>query len=612
MKFICKFSNFLWLTLLTVSCNNDINKNWEAKLDDIIERSVIQNGPGGVVGVFQGNDPLYIKAFGYADIDLQKENTPNTLFDIASCSKQFTAASIIILSENGKIDLDNPIQSYFPEFIIEKPIPIRSLLTHSSGIHDYSEMLLLARGRSESSSYSKQEILETIFNQESLSFNPMTDQNYSNSNFVILAELVERVSGTTFEEFVRINFLKPLNISINEIQFLGAKNDDTIQFATGYPRRKSGISNFNNINLSSENENTENEKDQILGASGMKATIYGLAKWMGNLSKNKIEDESLIRLLIQKDTLINGSLTQYSRGLETGITPQGYTWIEHTGKNVFTSVMLYWPDYDISMIALMNTQEIWAQSITNEICMDILAAFPKPSELFQKVLIPKESLVSKPIYKTKVNPPIELSMAELKKFTGTYPADTEVGGRKPPSGGVGINRIVFENNQLQGIRYDGLKFDLIPISKTALRVINAPIELHFIDLDTERPGIYSVENKNEGVKNILYKLKAMPEADRKNICGSFICNSLPKSIPVEIFEQNQKLFMQWGENKNKTELHYVETNRLTTYSNKVGEEMQCNLIIEKDENNKIIGVSYEGNRVWNLTFQKQEKNNIKI
>ena len=453
--------------------------SWADSLDKAIEKYLISNGPGGIVAVAKGKQILYTKAFGYADVAKQKLNTPNTLFDIASCSKQFTAASVLMLAEQGKIDLQEPIQKFFPEFKIKTPIPIHSLLTHSSGLHDYSEMLLLARGREEVSSYSKKEILETIINQTELSFQPAVRENYSNTNFAILAELVERVSNQSFANYVQETIFTPLNMASNEIRFKDNKTAPNLNIAVGYPNRNKDQSDFIPESVSSQ--------VPIHGAGGISANVYGLVKWMGNYKTGTINNEKLlIDLLLQKDTLSNGELTRYARGLESGITSSGYKWVQHTGRSNSTSIMLWFPDYDISIIGLMNTQEIWAQSVTNAFYKDVLAVFPSDivkQQSDNNVELKKE--VNELLPSIVPQPAVDLAIADLKKFIGIYPANAPVGSHKPPSGGVGVDKIILNEDKLQYIVYNGYTIDLKPISINVLEMIGIgrPIQLRFVDLD---------------------------------------------------------------------------------------------------------------------------------
>jgi CubicO group peptidase (beta-lactamase class C family) len=597
--------------IITFSCQKSELITWKSLVDDVVKEYENENGPGGVVAIARGNQIVYSKSFGYADVANKVLNTETTLFDIASCAKQFTAASVLILEEQGMIDLNLPIQHYFPEFVIEEPIPVRSLLTHSSGIHDYSEMLLLARGRSESTTFSKEDILTTIYQQTNLSFSPLNDEKYSNSNFVILAELVERVSNLTFEEFVGKNIFDPLGITSSEIQFLGAEKADSVNLAIGYPHRPKDRPEFIAENLMGKQHNLGVEIDYALGASGIKANLQGLVKWMGNYKSGKIGDASLMELLLKKDTLTNGNLTIFARGLESGSVPQGYTWIEHTGRNNFTSVMAWWPDFDISMIALTNTQEIWAQSITNSFCMDILATLPPPNELFRKKEeVKKQEKSNKASITVSKKPAIELSMEQMDNFVGTYRAEAAVGGRRPPSGGVGVNKIKLEDGNLVGIRYDGSRFNLHPVSPMVLAVEDSPMEFQFVDLGTDKPGFSFVNLKEETNSNeIAYRIPKLSPKELEQFCGNYTSPTLMNSIPIEIFCDNKKLLMKWGIEKNIAELHYLEDGRLTTYVEGPITGMQCNLVLKRNEKGEVTGFNYDGHRVWNLYFEKQKHSN---
>ncbi len=605
----------LTISLITFSCHQSELETWKDLVDNVVEQHEIENGPGGVVAIARGNQIVYSKSFGYADVAKKIPNTANTLFDIASCTKQFTAASILILEERGMLDLDTPLQSYFPEFLIKEPIPIRSLLTHSSGIHDYSEMLILARGRSESATFSKQDVLTTIYRQTNLSFLPLTDEKYSNSNFVLLAELVERISHLPYEEFVSQNIFNPLEITSSEIQFLGAETVDSINLAIGYPYRQNSMPQFIAENFEKKQDNPDMEIDHILGASGMKANINGLVKWMGNFKSGKIGTSSLIELLLKRDTLITGTPTTFARGLESGAVPQGYTWIEHTGRNNFTSVMVWWPDFDISMIALTNTPEIWAQAMTNAFCMDILANLPPPKVLFRK----KKEVLKQENQNTKLaegsqKPAIDLSTDYLAKFVGTFCAEAAVGGRRPPSGGVGVNKISLEDGRLVGIRYDGVKFNLVPVSSTILMVESSPIEFHFVDLESNKPGFRFVNLQEEiNSKEIAYRIPKLSPNELEQFCGTYRGPTLINSIPIEILCKNEKLFMKWGIEKNLAPLYYLEDGRLTTYVEGPIDAMQCNLVLKWNGKGEIIGFNYDGHRVWNLYFEKQQNlNNLEI
>ncbi len=585
-----------------VSCQTSNDSSWIQRINQIIEKQLIENGPGGVVAVAKGHQLLYSKAFGYANVESQKLNTPHTLFDIASCSKQFTAASILRLAEQGKIDLKQPIQDYFPELKIKHPIPIHTLLSHTSGLFDYSELLLLARGREGMSEFSKKEIINIIFNQTELSFLPLTNENYSNSNFAILAELVERVSKQSFPAFVRSQILAPLDISPNEISFINYNNDSNTIQATGYPQRKEGQVEFL--------PEVKSNKAFLYGAGGMKANIFGLHKWMSHYNSGVLFNGTpLIDLLLQKDSLQDGKLSHYARGLESGTTKEGYQWVQHTGRSHSTSIMLWFPEYKVSIIALMNTQEIWAQSVTNKFYNDVLTAMAAPSRKDTISSVPEEVDASNtPTTSIIPQNAIELSVDELRKFVGTFRADAPVGSHVPPSGGVGVDKIILKDGKLQYVLYNGYTIDLKPVGKDLLEMtgIGRPVQLHFSNLNTEQTGIrFADPFVNNGIpsEEVTYKIPKTTPPELEKYCGKFAIPTISNSIPIEIMSEEGVLYMQWGILKKRSQLYYLGNDILTSWqSGNAG--MQCNLVFKRSTNHEIMGFHYDGHRIWNLYLEK--------
>lgn len=599
-----KFLFLIMLSFCLIGCGSNQGNDWPNKVDAVIAKYEIVQGPGGVVAIAQGKQILYSKAFGWANVAEEIPNHLNTVFDIASCAKQFTAASILLLEDRGLIDLNQSIQQYFPELAVSQPVPVRSLLTHTSGIHDYSEMLILARGRAQVDHFTKTEILSAIFQQPALSFSPLEDENYSNSNYVLLAELVERVTDMSFEAFVRKNLLDPLEIVPDELHFMTEPVSDSLSLASGYLARTDPNSGF--VAPNDPVKQSPSTQDLALGSSGMKASATGLIKWMSHLKSLKLEDDLLIDRLLQKDTLHNGNLSTFARGLEYGSVPEGYTWVEHTGRNLFTSVMLWWPDFDLSMVVLCNTQEIWAQSLTNEFCMDIISAMPKPQTLFRQPVERKSTENSswEPLTATEENP-AAVSRIDLNKFVGKYEANAPVGNRQPPSGGVGVNEIRLIADRLVAVRYDGIELPLKPLNEKVLLLEQAQIEFHFIDLETKRPG-FSFVNLAEGIKeeNISYKIPELDSGELQGIAGTYQSPGLIRSIPIELIAEDDRLFMKWGAEGHSAELHYLGQDRLTAYVAQGEGAMQCNLVLDRDQNGTIKGFSYEGHRVWHLYFEK--------
>ena len=471
----------------------------------------------------------------------------------------------------------------------------------------------MARGRDGISDYSKKEILSTIFKQTNLGFIPLEKENYSNTNYALLAELIERVSGQPFPDFLKAHIFALLGMSKSEIQLGKFYTSSKIDIATGYYKRDKG-----DVNFTPEKEKEANHQEEaIYGAGGIKANIHGLIKWMSNYKTGRLKNGNLlIDELLHKDTLSNGELTRYARGLEDGVLKSGYKWVQHTGRGATgTSIMLWLPEFDISIIALFNTDEIWAQSVTNKFLKDIVdsldnhkqnltesdnSTIEESTNTTSKKEVPQPSIVPQP--------EVSLSMSELNKFVGLYPAGAPVGSHVPPSGGVGIDKITLNEGKLQYILYNGYAINLKPISNTVLEMtgVGRPIQLRFINIESERPGIVSVDpmvNNGKPSDEVTYRIPQLETSVAKSFCGKYKSPTVDKAIPIEILFEDGKLYMQWGILKKRSQLYYLDDDILTTWKDgKYG--MQCNLIIKRNSKGQITGFTYDGHRAWNLFFNK--------
>ena len=178
-----------------------------AYVDSIMAASYRPNGPGAVIMVARNGTPLYRKAYGLASVELNVPNRPEYLFRIGSVSKQFTAVAMLQLAQAGKVSLTDDIRTYLPDYSTHgRTITIEHLLTHTSGIPSYTEKpgfikeILMDK--------SKEEIVK-FFMDDSLLFEPGSDWSYSNSGYVLAGLVIEKVSGTSLEEYLQKNLFLP-------------------------------------------------------------------------------------------------------------------------------------------------------------------------------------------------------------------------------------------------------------------------------------------------------------------------------------------------------------------------------------------------------------------
>src|SRR5687768_7466986 len=177
-------------------------------------KAYVAPGPGCAVGISLNGQTVFEKAFGLAEMEHNIPNTPQTIFESGSVAKQFTAAAVVLLAQEGKLSLDDPVKKYIPELPeYDKPITIRHILTHTAGLRDWGSVMSLT-GAGRGDRVVTQDIaLDVIVRQKGLDFTPGAEYSYSNSGYQLAAIIVERVSKQKFGAFVEERLFKPLGMT---------------------------------------------------------------------------------------------------------------------------------------------------------------------------------------------------------------------------------------------------------------------------------------------------------------------------------------------------------------------------------------------------------------
>jgi CubicO group peptidase (beta-lactamase class C family) len=183
------------------------------RIDSLLSQSLPANAPGGAIAIVSGDRVLYQKAFGLMTMEYQLPNSNHTLFNIASVSKHFTAFSILLLEQQGKLTLDDDIRQYIPELPDYKHmVTISHLIHHTSGIAS-SDNLRLFAGIPFEAPWDADDEMDIISRYNQLNFRPNSEGNYSNSGYFLLAKIVEKVSGKSFSDFLNENIFNPLGMT---------------------------------------------------------------------------------------------------------------------------------------------------------------------------------------------------------------------------------------------------------------------------------------------------------------------------------------------------------------------------------------------------------------
>lgn len=310
------------------------------RVDAVFSRFDRTDTPGCMVGVNERGDLRLRAAYGMADLERSVPFTPSYLSEIGSVSKQFVAASLVLLEQDGKLSLDDPVRKHIPEFPVFAPdITIRHLLQHTSGLRDQYGLLELVGRPYGAVVHTNAEVVELVSRQRTLNFPVNSAYLYSNSGYTLAAELVERVSGTDLNSFTRDRLFAPLGMDRSQW-----RRDHRTLVAQRVPAYSFGPSGWT-MNMPFSN---------LYGAGGLVSSIDELLRWTEALHAGRVGDPSTVRTMTRVATLTDGSETEYGLGLMVRQW-RGVREIAHSGSTAgYRAYLAHYPDYGLSLAMLCN------------------------------------------------------------------------------------------------------------------------------------------------------------------------------------------------------------------------------------------------------------------
>ena len=324
-----------------------------AQARQVIDGYFEQEGaPGAIVAVIANGEVIHTLRYGLANVELGVQVADSTVFEIGSISKQFVAAVVMMLVEEGRLALDLPIHSYIDEIPGEwLNVTIRQLLTHTSGIPDYEEIA----GYDVYQHRLLPNAIIELAHSRPMDFKPGQGWRYSNTGYYLLSMIVERIEGRPLGEILEDRIFKPLGMSQTSM----ADSETVIPFrASGYWANRSGEL----INRPAM------ETSSTLGAGGLLSSVFDMAKWDAALYGNdlltatsKSEMWSPVRLPNGKPTLWPwGDPAEYGFGWEV-TSYRGSTLQAHSGQTAgFVAQYMRFPDQGYSIVAFVNRYDIGA------------------------------------------------------------------------------------------------------------------------------------------------------------------------------------------------------------------------------------------------------------
>jgi CubicO group peptidase (beta-lactamase class C family) len=351
--------------------------------------------PGCGIAVADNGELIYTRGYGSANLDYDIPNTPQTVFDVASITKQFTAASLTMLEEDGVLSLDDDVRQWLPELrVYDWPITLRHMLHNTSGLRDYLNLFPLA-GRNDYYPISLDQILDMMARQRGLIFRPGERYEYSNSAYMLLAKVIERASGKSFGEFAKERIFLPLGM---DASFMYEDFERIVPGrATGYARDDDGSYRV-----------VHNYNFDVAGDGALNTTMPDLLRWDQWLHGEKPPIHDAMH---NAGRLNNGETIPYAQGLMLG-EYRGLETVGHSGSSWgFRSQLIRFIEPGLSIAVSCNQDESRPGDMARQVA-DVLLA--------DKLGPPEDEDVSDDDSQEVQPEPVDLSRERLAAYAGEY------------------------------------------------------------------------------------------------------------------------------------------------------------------------------------------------
>lgn len=535
------------LSLLLLFFSTVFSQNLGIKLDSFF--ASYDNGrnlkSGLAVGVYKNEMLFYEKYIGYSDIKKNYKVSQETLYNLASVSKQFTAACIVLLQQQGKLSLTDNLVKYFPELpLVYNTITLNHLLNHQSGIKDYNTIAWL-KGI-ERFSFDDEDIYNWLLLQD-LNFNPGSKFSYTNSGYWFLIQIIKKVSGKNINEFASQYLFKPLNMNKTVYGYKeAAKNSNK---AIGYTIKNNELVSVND--------------DTVVGGSGVYSTINDLSKWISEIDNKQNLGKDFWNIMLNNREYYDENIN-YFNGFFIKKLKDGFKVLNHTGDiNGFHTYLAYDTKMQIGVIVLANNDYYNPKQIGQSI-FDIILNQSK------EISIGKNHVIIK-----------RLDKEILQQYTGRYKVDKEV---------YLIVELVNEELSVKQT-WDENSYAIKPITENSFIVNNYPeIQFQFNELDKGKSEKLLIIQ--EGEQEVFNRTTDFTLPNYEMYVGKYYSNDL--QVEYFIYQENSVLKCKIPNNK---DLILIPMGR-------DGFEMRGMTVIFNQCNDGVSGFLLSHNRVKNIQFTK--------
>jgi len=426
---------FSTLILIATTCQALPTDEQINKIETLVKSTFNNGTPGGIVLVAHKDQIIYQAAIGTEKLN-GNPLTNDSIFRIASVTKQFTAVAILQLAEQGKLNLDDNINKHIPEFDTRGDlITIKMLLNHTSGIRNFTNLPDF-NPELEATDVTPDELMD-FFNNIELGFKPGTHHSYSNSGYALLGIIIERTSNQTYAQYMQEHIFAKAGM---KIAFAGGDHNDTLGFTTGHQNSPKGPQPVGYISLT-----------WPFSAGCIETTAADLHRWTRALYAGKLISKESLKQAHTPTILPSGRQINYGFGWDLHQV-QSHPSIEHGGGIAgFASFAVYIPSQEIFVTILCNSRPGDIQELAIKIAA---IAFDEPYDQVKE---------------------IEYDPEELKKLTGIY------------SDNYGNERhISIRKGRLFSQRIGGMGLFLIPHAPNHFMLKDTLIEIEFVPDDSDQ------------------------------------------------------------------------------------------------------------------------------
>ena len=359
---------------LAASCTAQVSSKDQAAIDSAVQ-NVLQTtgGASASISIVKDGKPAYAHAYGFARLETNTPAVPEMRYKIASNSKQFLASAILMLMEDGKLSLDDPVARFLPGLTRAKDVTIRQLLSHTSGYEDYYPLDYVTPSMARDTT--PRAILD-MWAKKPLNFEPGTKWQYSNTNYTIAGQIVEKVTGDPLIEFLRKRIFQPLGMQ-------SAIDVDSTPWSTSDP------AGYTQFALGPERLVQLEGKGWMYAAGELAMTARDLSLWDISLMNGTLLKPASIAALTTEIKLKNGAGTGYALGLSVSNKDGHRRWSHTGGASGYLSINYTLPDDRMAVTVLTNSETEAFRMISQQIDR-ILLAKPKDPDATSSLEIAKK------------------------------------------------------------------------------------------------------------------------------------------------------------------------------------------------------------------------------